>query len=130
RRHTRSKRDWSSDVCSSDLGEKELLTYVDQTELNELKEQYKTSDIKVKDATVFSSFDEIEEWMKEKEAYAVYQPVGNGNRRIRERALEFDLLIFTAEETLKAFSTIPKHPSEVKAIGEFELVYEKEVVLQ
>src|SRR5699024_11941972 len=83
RRHTRSKRDWSSDVCSSDLGEKELLTYVDQTELNELKEQYKTSDIKVKDATVFSSFDEIEEWMKEKEAYAVYQPVGNGNRRIR-----------------------------------------------
>src|SRR5699024_2373399 len=25
RRHTRSKRDWSSDVCSSDLGEPELL---------------------------------------------------------------------------------------------------------
>src|SRR5699024_11819771 len=25
RRHTRSKRDWSSDVCSSDLGEKETI---------------------------------------------------------------------------------------------------------
>src|SRR5699024_11450686 len=28
RRHTRSKRDWSSDVCSSDLKELEQLTYL------------------------------------------------------------------------------------------------------
>src|SRR5438067_4218868 len=27
RRHTRSKRDWSSDVCSSDLGRSQLLVY-------------------------------------------------------------------------------------------------------
>src|SRR5699024_11494978 len=27
RRHTRSKRDWSSDVCSSDLNELDLLEY-------------------------------------------------------------------------------------------------------
>src|SRR5699024_11561295 len=31
RRHTRSKRDWSSDVCSSDLIE-EVMAYTDQLE--------------------------------------------------------------------------------------------------
>src|SRR5699024_12190775 len=28
RRHTRSKRDWSSDVCSSDLHDKGVATYI------------------------------------------------------------------------------------------------------
>src|SRR5699024_2140755 len=32
RRHTRSKRDWSSDVCSSDLTERELLAPLRETE--------------------------------------------------------------------------------------------------
>src|SRR5699024_11217024 len=30
RRHTRSKRDWSSDVCSSDLGFGQLLLFYEQ----------------------------------------------------------------------------------------------------
>src|SRR5699024_11904295 len=35
-RHTRSKRDWSSDVCSSDLGERfnSLVDLIDSTDLN------------------------------------------------------------------------------------------------
>src|SRR5699024_11785054 len=30
RRHTRSKRDWSSDVCSSDLNRSQLLCYLNR----------------------------------------------------------------------------------------------------
>src|SRR5699024_11275400 len=40
RRHTRSKRDWSSDVCSSDL--KEIITFLDGEHSHEqLQEQLK-----------------------------------------------------------------------------------------
>src|SRR5207249_7022481 len=39
RRHTRSKRDWSSDVCSSDLGRKRaLVTQLAETAAQELEQ--------------------------------------------------------------------------------------------
>src|SRR5699024_11441802 len=37
RRHTRSKRDWSSDVCSSDLDCAEILEYKQNRETGERK---------------------------------------------------------------------------------------------
>src|SRR5699024_11529701 len=40
RRHTRSKRDWSSDVCSSDLFYPADYTFVCPTELGDLADNY------------------------------------------------------------------------------------------
>src|SRR5699024_10320119 len=81
---------WNESLDESQQKEnKQLLTFVDETERDEIKEQCSSLSIDVQDGTVFSSFDEIEKWMKEHKAYAIYQPEGNGNRNIRERALEF-----------------------------------------
>src|SRR5439155_3399823 len=41
RRHTRWPRDWSSDVCSSDLGEP--LTPAEETKVEQIAEQIKTA---------------------------------------------------------------------------------------
>lgn len=98
--------------------------------LEKVKEQYKLLGIDLKNIDESQSFANIERWMKSQEAYAIYQPEGNGDRRIRERALEFDLFIFTARETFSAFSKISKEQLLVKSINEFQLAYEKEVVLQ
>src|SRR5699024_6821639 len=48
RRHTRSKRDWSSDVCSSDLVGIMESTYVNYVTINTYKEHY--NNIKVRKA--------------------------------------------------------------------------------
>src|SRR5699024_2824291 len=96
---------WNDALAQSFLdGEKELLKLTDDELLVDMNEDFNRLMIDLKDRRELQSFTEVEQWMKEKYAYAIYQPGGNGDRRIRERALEFDLLVFTAEETLKAFS--------------------------
>lgn len=122
---------WNESLAQSfSKNKKELLTFIEDKDAEQLKDCFEKMALDIKDAGTFETFAEIEEWMKTPEAYAIYQREGKGDRHLRERALEFDLLVFTAEETLLAFSTIPKTASAVKAIDEFQLVYKKEVVLQ
>lgn len=122
---------WNESLAQAFTEEqKQLLTFADESTLKEILKQSRKFPIDIKDGNDIQSFANVEEWMKEKNAYAIYQPDGNGNRRIRERALEFDLLVFTVAETLAAFNSITVEAAPVKAIDEFQLAYEKEVVLQ
>ncbi|HZW67269.1 MAG TPA: carbamoyl phosphate synthase large subunit, partial [Pseudogracilibacillus sp.] len=122
---------WNDSLAEAFLNnKKQLLAFADEATYEEIKEAVKHVMVDMKDANELPSFTDIEAWMKEKNAYAIYQADGKGDRRIRERALEFDLFVFTATETLKAFTTIPAQASPVKAINEFQLAYEKEVILQ
>lgn len=66
--------------------------------------------------------------MKSDHAFAIYSAEATSDER--ERALEFNLIVMTAEETVRAFSMMTKEPLEVIAIQQLELAYEKEVVLQ
>lgn len=109
---------------------KQLLAFTSKEEISNLKETGKLVNLLVVDASKLTSFEEIEEWIRSEEAYAIYHPEGNGDRRIRERALEFDLLVFTAEETLRAFTEMMEPTTEVKTLEQYQLDYEREVVLQ
>ncbi len=109
---------------------KQLLAFVSEEEKASLQEAVQAVGLSLVDAKSFSDFSAIEKWMRSEEAYAIYQPGGEGDRRVRERALEFDLFVFTAEETLQAFIKMKEGATEVKALGQYQLDYEREVVLQ
>ncbi len=74
------------------------------------------------------TFNDVENWMKAEEAIAVYSPGSNSDER--ERALEFNLFVMTADETVRAFSMITKKQLPVIGLHEFERASQKEVVLQ
>lgn len=109
---------------------KQLMIWSNEELCETLKNHINELGIQYKLMNGSTSYKEIEEWMKSDTAFAIYQPQGNGDRRIRERALEFDLFVFTAEETFNAFVQMTNESFKVKAIDDFLLAYEKEVVLQ
>ena len=116
--------------CSQKNG-KELLVLSDSNHLKKAREG--TRDARhdgEKDLAPSVGFNEIEAWMKSEVAFAILQPNADGDKRIRERALDFDLFVFTKEETFNAFLQMEKGEQRIKAINEFQLAYEKEVVLQ
>ncbi|MEI3614760.1 carbamoyl phosphate synthase large subunit [Pseudogracilibacillus sp. SO30301A] len=72
-------------------------------------------------------FKDMEDWMRSKNAFAIYSPEENG--AFRERALEFNLIVMTSEETVRAFSMMTN--KKVDIVGIHELVKranQKEVV--
>lgn len=82
----------------------------------------------IKKSSDIKSFAELEEWLKSEKAVAFYHP--NGASIERERALEFHLFVFTAVETVRAFAQITTAELTVNSIDQFQLAYQKEVVLQ
>lgn len=75
-----------------------------------------------------ASFLALEAWMKSDAAFAIYSTEENSVER--ERALEFNLLVLTAEETVRAFSMITNEEEKIYAIQQLELAWKEEVVLQ
>src|SRR5699024_11389425 len=67
RRHTRSKRDWSSDVCSSDLGLVERFNE-NVNDYNELLEENKSLKSKISDLKrdVSLIYESTKEFLKER----------------------------------------------------------------
>lgn len=74
------------------------------------------------------SFSEVENWMKSDGAISIYSPGADSAER--ERALEFNLLVLTAEETVRAFSMITTKQLPVIGLHDVERASQKEVVLQ
>ena len=109
---------------------KELLVLSDSNHLKISEEELEMLGMTVKTFAPSVGFNEIEAWMKSEAAFAIFQPNADGDKRIRERALDFDLFVFTREETFNAFLQMEKGEQRIKAINEFQLAYEKEVVLQ
>lgn len=112
--------------------EKELLVngQFQEKEAEQLEMSLAKLGINYKFSDVQSLTESLERWMKTGAAFAVYMPGEGVDRRIRERALEYDLFVFTALETLVAFSQMTKDATFIREIKEFKLAYEKEVVLQ
>lgn len=71
-------------------------------------------------------FKEMEDWMRSKNAVAIYSPEENG--AFRERALEFNLIVMTSEETVRAFSMMTNKTVDIVGIHELERANQKEVV--
>src|SRR5699024_11907151 len=63
RRHTRSKRDWSSDVCSSDLEEFPVQDEIDEVDADEVEEDDVEED-EDDDSTALAESDEDEDTKK------------------------------------------------------------------
>lgn len=127
---------WNEDVKQSfERTEKELFA-PNMEEQSEIVEQLKRVGIKVRTDLTLDEFGAIEQWMKSESAFAIYLPNGNNKKlqskfeQIRQRALEHQLVVFTAHETLAAFAQITSKETAVKAIDEFQLAYERKVVLQ
>lgn len=115
---------------------KEILLQEDSVEFAEIISRLDILGIEIVQNIGLQSFDALESWMKTEAAFAIYLPATNQQqlvkqyKQIRERAQEFNLFVFTAKETLEAFTKLTKKQLHVKAIDEFQLAYEKEVVLQ
>lgn len=73
-------------------------------------------------------FKEIEDWMRSKNAVAIYS--SEDNSAFRERALEFNIIVMTVEETVRAFSMMTNKNVDIVGIHELERANQKEVVLQ
>src|SRR5699024_11752021 len=77
RRHTRSKRDWSSDVCSSDLvkpGKIKFLSKTKNLSLQETIEQsYEETSSLEELLKVFLSSNEVKKLLKDEKVQAVYE---------------------------------------------------------
>ncbi|MFD2130318.1 carbamoyl phosphate synthase large subunit [Pseudogracilibacillus auburnensis] len=111
--------------------EKEIYIATNNTNFLQVQERLAQLGIKTKYVDDFGknvAFERLEEWMKSDHAFAIYSAEATSDER--ERALEFNLIVMTAEETVRAFSMMTKEPLEVIAIQQLELAYEKEVVLQ
>lgn len=122
---------WSESLAQAFTKEKkQILSFTSEEETEQLSKDLAPLNIEVKSSQHFTNFDEIEAWMKTEEAYAIYQTSKLAEAALRERALEFDLLIFTAKETLQAFSKIFTEPAGVQSIDEFQRAYDKDVILQ
>lgn len=65
--------------------------------------------------------------MKSDEAIAIFST--EENSVVRERAQEFQLIVMSAEETLRAFSKINPKNNQVTALQQLPLTFKKEVVL-
>ena len=107
--------------------------YISKTDANfiQMEARLKDNGILAKYAEDFGEnapFKAIEEWMRSEEAVAIYST--DESSAERERALEFNLLVMTAEETVRAFSMMSNKALEVIAIQELERANQKEVVLQ
>ena len=110
---------------------KEMFISIDANDENaiQIKAQLATLGIKTKRNSGSNiPFNEIEEWMRSKQAIALYCSEENSAKR--ERALELNLFVMSAEETVRAFSMMTDKELSVFAIQELERSYQKEVVLQ
>src|SRR5699024_3925951 len=94
----------------------------------ELTEAFEKIGIQTKYKEDFDAgaFKEIEEWMKSDEAFAIYSTEENSVER--ERALAFQLLVMTAEETVRAFSMMDIEDQKVTDLQQLPLAYRKEGV--
>lgn len=124
---------WNEELATTFKQEKEREIYIasDDGNFADLKEHFEKIGIKIKYKEDFGAdvtFKEIEQWMKSEQAFAIYSTEENSVER--ERALEFQLLVMTAEETVRAFSSLSTKEQGVIAIQHLELAYQKEVVLQ
>ena len=70
----------------------------------------------------------LEDWFKSPEALAVYSTETDSTAR--KRALECQLLVMSAEETVRAFSMITDENFSVQDILQFQLKNKKEVILK
>src|SRR5699024_2404173 len=95
RRHTRSKRDWSSDVCSSDLGKEQNITITASTNMSK---------------------EDIDKAVKEAEQYAAEDKKKREEVDIRNGA---DQMVFQTEKMLKENGD--KLPADVKSEAESKL---------
>src|SRR2546421_9250717 len=80
RRHTRSDRDWSSDVCSSDLEQKKT-----QAELKELTQERELAKQARENQIRFAKEQATERKRKEEEDTAYQNRMGEVNRQERDR---------------------------------------------
>lgn len=127
---------WNEDVKAAFARtEKEIFTPYAEA-INGISEQLAKSGIQIKNDLALDDLAAIEEWMKSDTAFAIYLPNGKQKHlyaqyeHIRKRALEHQLIVFTAEETLAAFAQMTQKEPSVKALDEFQLAYERKVVLQ
>ena len=107
--------------------------YISKNEANFIQVEARLAELGItvkyiEDFGIHASFSDIEEWMKLDQAVAVY--CSNKNSMTRKRALEFNLIVMTAEETVRAFSMITNKQLDVLAVGQLERANQKEVVLQ
>ena len=122
---------WNEELATKFFTQRKKEIYIasNDAQLKELKEPLKQMGINVKYKEDFEAgFKELEKWMKSSEAFAIFSTEENSVER--ERALEFQLLVMTAEETLRAFSKIDPKNEQVTALQQLPLAYKKEVVLQ
>src|SRR5690625_2521568 len=70
----------------------------------------------------------IETWLRKKEAALLYST--QTDDRDRQRALEYQLFVMSAIETVEAFAQITTEPLKVLATQDLTKANEKEVVLQ
>ena len=124
---------WNDHLATTfnEIDEKEIYIASDEECFTEITDQFEHIGFKVKHLEDFgeeATFKEVEEWMKSDAAFAVYST--EENSVLRERALEFQLFVMTAEETVKAFSQMSTEEQQMTAIQQLQLAYQKEVVLQ
>ena len=123
---------WNEHLANAYKGEKKEM-YITANEANfiQVKERFQQLGIELKYKEDFGEnvpFEKIESWMKSEEALAIFSTEENSVER--ERATEFNLLVMTSEETVRAFSMMAKETVSITAIQQLELANEKEVVLQ
>ena len=108
---------------------KEIYIASTDARLKELEEAFRKIGLTVKYKEDFEAegFKELDQWMKSDEAIAIFST--EENSVVRERAQEFQLIVMSAEETLRAFSKINPKNNQVTALQQLPLTFKKEVVL-
>lgn len=110
---------------------KELYIGMQDADFTDIQKKFMDIGINMKYTSDFGEnvpFEKIEAWMKSNEAFAVYSTESNSVER--ERALEFNLFVMSAEETMRAFSMMTDEKLQVIAIQQLQLANEKKAVLQ
>lgn len=108
---------------------KELLVMDESFDVTEIAGNLRDVQFAVKSLVDFKdSTIEVEAWMKSAPAFAVYSTGESSEERMR--ALEFNLFVMTAVETVQAFSKITDEKLAVIAIQDIEKANQKKVVCQ
>lgn len=123
---------WNDQLANEFLKEKKEVFIANQdVHFIKLEERFQGIGIKTIYRENFpngGTFEELEQWMKSDKAIAIF--CSEKNSEMRERAIELNILVMTAEETVRAFSMMNIGNLSVHAIQQLEKAYQKEVVFQ